>query len=321
MDESRKMSVRGSGNPQDHSTHAAPAKKRKRGASPKDAGRIPVSKTYKIYIDGKFPRTESGRYYPLQDSDGSTIANVCRSSRKDFREAVVAARKAFGPWSTASAYLRGQILYRLGEMLEGRKEQFHAELMLQGASRNRAQSEVAASIDRLVYYAGWADKYQQIFSSVNPVSSSHFNFSVLEPTGVVSILVPESHSLLGMISNIAPAIVGGNTCVALASESQPLCAVSFAEVLHASDVPAGVANVLTGYREELAEQFASHMDVNAVVYCEANDDSRLIQELAANNIKRVIGRAGGNLASTSAQGPYLIKETQETKTTWHPIGT
>ncbi len=283
--------------------------------------RVPVAKTYKIYIDGKFPRTESGRYFALENADGDVIANICRGSRKDFRNSVVAARTAFAGWSAASAYLRGQILYRIAEMLEGRSEQFVTELILQGESKRRAQKEVEASIDRLIYYAGWSDKYQQIFSSVNPVSSSHFNFSVLEPTGVVAVLAPDDSGLLGLVSNIAPVIVGGNTCVVLASEQMPLGAVSFAEVLHASDVPAGVVNILTGFRKELTEQFASHMDVNAVVYCDGDsDDAKEIQEQAADNIKRVVDRVDTDWGDESAQNPYLIKQTQETKTTWHPIG-
>ena len=283
--------------------------------------RVPVDKTYKIYIDGKFPRTESGRYFALEDADGVVIANICRGSRKDFRNSVVAARTAFAGWSAASAYLRGQILYRIAEMLEGRSEQFVAELMLQGESKRHAQKEVEASIDRLIYYAGWSDKYQQIFSSVNPVSSSHFNFSVLEPTGVVALLAPDDSGLLGLVSNLAPVIVGGNTCVVLASEQMPLCAVSFAEVLHASDVPAGVVNILTGFRDELTEHFASHMDVNAVVYCDGDaEGAKQIQEQAANNIKRVIARVDTDWGEASAQNPYLIRQTQETKTTWHPIG-
>lgn len=285
------------------------------------AARVPVVKTYKIYIDGKFPRTESGRYFPLTGSDGAALANVCRGSRKDFRNSVVAARNAVAGWSAASAYLRGQVLYRIAEMLEGRAEQFVGELVVQGSSKRKAQAEVTAAIDRLVYYAGWADKYQQLFSAVNPVSSSHFNFSVLEPTGVVALIAPDSTGLLGLISNIAPIIVGGNTCVVLASEQQPLCAVSFAEVLHASDVPAGVVNILTGFREELTDQFASHMDVNAVIYCDGdNEVARSIQRSAADNIKRVIPRIDTNWSSDSAQHPYLIQDTQEVKTTWHPIG-
>lgn len=286
------------------------------------AKRVPIAKTYKIYIDGKFPRTESGRYFSLRDKKDNVIANVCRGSRKDFRNSVVAARKAQASWSKASAYLRGQILYRIAEMLEGRREQFIAELSLQSSTARAAVNEVDSAIDRLIYFAGWADKYQQVFSAVNPVSSSHFNFSVLEPTGVVSILAPDDSSLLGLISNVAPAIAGGNTCVVLASESKPLCAVSFAEVLHASDVPGGVVNILTGFRSELGDQFASHMDVNAVVYCDGGKKTaRSVQELAAENVKRVIARTRIDWSKADAQHPYLIRDTQEVKTTWHPIGT
>lgn len=284
--------------------------------------RIAVAKTYKIYIGGKFPRTESGRYFALEDKNGNVIANMCRSSRKDFRNSVVVARKAQPGWAKASAYLRGQVLYRIGEMLEGRREQFVAEIVLQGATQRAAEKEVDSSIDRLIYFAGWADKYQQVFSAVNPVSSSHFNFSVLEPTGVVAMLAPDESSLLGLISNVAPIIVGGNACVVLASESKPLCAVSFAEVLHAADVPGGVVNILTGFRSELTEHFASHMDVNAIVYCDGGKRvATTVQQLAANNIKRVIARARVDWAKTDADNPYLIRDTQEVKTTWHPIGT
>ncbi|NQV85604.1 MAG: aldehyde dehydrogenase family protein [Woeseiaceae bacterium] len=282
--------------------------------------RIAVAKTYKIYIGGKFPRTESGRYFTLEDKKGKVIANMCRGSRKDFRNAVVAARNAQTGWAKTSAYLRGQILYRIAEMLEGRREQFIAEIKLQGATQRAAETEVDQSIDRLIYFAGWTDKYQQIFSAVNPVSSSHFNFSVLEPTGVVSILAPDDTSLLGLIANVAPAIAGGNTCVVLASESKPLSAVSFAEVLHASDVPGGVVNILTGFRAELTEHFASHMDVNAVIYCDGSKAvAKTVQVLAADNIKRVIARNQVDW-SGDAENPYLIRDTQEVKTTWHPIG-
>ena len=298
---------------------AATSKPRANGGN--GAGqRLPVAKTYKLYVDGRFPRSESGRYYPLERGS-RVIANVCRASRKDFRDAVVAARNAVAGWSQASAYLRGQMLYRAAEMLEGRSEQFVSELELQGATRTRAAVEVAATIDRLVYYAGWADKYQQVFSSVNPVATSHFNFSMLEPTGVVAILAPETTGLLGLVSNVAPAIAGGNTCVVLASRSLPLAAVSLGEVLQASDIPAGVVNVLTGWREELAEQFASHMDVNAVVCCEADPGvARRIQLAAADNIKRVVIRDGLDWFADESQNPYLIRDTQETKTTWHPVG-
>ena len=283
--------------------------------------RLPVAKTYKIYIDGKFPRTESGRYFPLTDRRKKVIANVCRSSRKDFRNAVVAARKAQPGWAAQSAYLRGQILYRIAEMLEGRRDQFISELVLQGATARAAEKEVDASIDRLIYFAGWADKYQQVFSAVNPVSSSHFNFSVLEPVGVVAIIAPDDDGLIGLVTNIATTIVGGNTCVVLASESRPLSAVSFAEVLHASDVPGGVVNILTGFRQELTTQFASHMDVNTIVYGETDEaTSRRIQMLAADNVKRVVARGAIEWIGDAAENPYLIRETQEVKTTWHPIG-
>jgi acyl-CoA reductase-like NAD-dependent aldehyde dehydrogenase len=284
------------------------------------SSRVPVAKTYKIYIDGKFPRTESGRYIALRDSKDKVIANLCRSSRKDFRNAMVAARKAQPGWGRTSAYLRGQILYRIAEMLEGRAEQFITELSLQGSTRRGATKEVEAAIDRLIYYAGWSDKYQQVFSSVNPVSSSHFNFSLLEPTGVVAIIAPDESGLIGLVSNLAPAIVGGNTCVLLASESRPLSAVSFAEVLHASDVPAGIVNILTGLRAELTAQFASHMDVNAVAYTDGAV-AKNVQELAAENIKRVIARQDIDWMSDKAANPYLIRDTQEVKTTWHPVGT
>jgi acyl-CoA reductase-like NAD-dependent aldehyde dehydrogenase len=287
----------------------------------KSNGRLAVAKTYKIYIDGKFPRTESGRYFALKDGKGNVVANVCRSSRKDFRNAVVAARKAQAAWADTTAYLRGQILYRIAEMLEGRREQFVAELRAQGVASRAAEKETDASIDRLIYFAGWADKYQQIFSSVNPVNSSHFNFSVLEPTGVVSILAPGDSGLLGLISNVAPVIVGGNTCVVLASESLPLAAVSFAEVVHASDVPAGVVNLLTGFRSELTGHFASHMDVNAVIYCDGDRKlAKAVQTAAADNIKRVVPRTNLDWSKADLQHPYLIRDTQEVKTTWHPIG-
>jgi len=284
--------------------------------------RLPVAKTYKIFIGGKFPRTESGRYFALEDHKGAVIANMCRSSRKDFRNSVVAARQAQSGWAAASAYLRGQIIYRIAEILEGRKAQFVEELMLQGNALRAAEREAEESIDRLIYYAGWADKYQQLFSAVNPVNSSHFNFSVLEPTGVVSMIAPNDSGLIGLVSNIASVIVGGNTCIVLASEEQPLCAVSFAEVLQASDVPSGVVNILTGFRSELTEQFASHMDVNAIVYCDGGKKAaRTIQTLAADNIKRVISRQRVNWMLSKSASPYEIRDTQEVKTTWHPIGT
>lgn len=283
--------------------------------------RLDVMKTYKLFIDGKFPRTESGRYYVLNNSEGELLANICQSSRKDFREAIVAARKAQHGWASKSAYNKGQILYRIAEMLESRRAQFIDELISQGYSSALAQAEVNLSVDRLVYYAGWSDKYQQVFSSVNPVESSHFNFSVPEPTGVVAILSPEEYGLIGIISAIAPAIVGGNTVVILASAEKPLSSITFAEVLHSSDVPAGVVNILTGYRSELLPHFANHMDVNAVVYCGNNAaEITSIQELASLNVKRPLIYTENNWMKEESQNPYRIMDLQEIKTTWHPIG-
>lgn len=284
------------------------------------SSRLEVLKTYKIYIGGQFPRTESGRYYIPVNAGGKKLANVCLSSRKDFRDAVLAARGVVGGWSGRAAFNRGQILYRMAEMLEGRRAQFIEELMLQDASRKKAEKEVDLSIDRLIYYAGWCDKYQQIFSSVNPVASSHFNFSVPEPTGVVAIIAPQSDSLLGLVSVIAPVITGGNTCVVLASETKPLCAVTFAEVLNSSDLPGGVVNILTGKPAELASWFVDHMDVNATIYCENNSDiKKLMREKSATNLKRLYFYDGINWEKPEGQSPYFILDTQEIKTTWHPI--
>ncbi|GAB4193039.1 MAG: aldehyde dehydrogenase family protein [Phycisphaeraceae bacterium] len=283
--------------------------------------RLGVLKTYKLYIGGKFPRTESGRYYKLTSPSGEVLANLCQASRKDFREAVVAARSAHEKWSAATAYNRGQVLYRVAEMLEGRSAQFATELVHMGAEPEQARAEVACAIDRMVYYAGWCDKYQQVFSSVNPVASSHFNFSIPEPVGVVSILAPEESGLAGLVSVIAPVIASGNACVVLASQRKALSAITLAEVLHTSDLPGGVVNLLTGDRGELLEHFASHMDVNAVVYC--GDDSAQIEQLrnhATGNLKRAVIRNRTDWLSDEAQGPYEILDTVEIKTTWHPIG-
>jgi len=282
--------------------------------------RLEILKTYKIYIGGQFPRTESGRFYPLKNKTGDVLANICQSSRKDFRNAVVAARGAFGGWSGRAAFNRSQILYRIAEMLEGRKEQFISELMLQGLTEKAAKEEVSLSVDRLVYYAGWCDKFQAVFSSVNPVASSHFNFSVPEPTGVVAIIAPEESSLLGLVTAIAPVISGGNTCIVLASESKPLCAVTFAEVLNSSDLPGGVVNILTGSSEELHSHFSSHMDVNAMTYYRKNkNEIKTIKENASLNVKRIFIYDKLDLVSDKAQNPYLILDNQEIKTTWHPI--
>ncbi len=281
--------------------------------------RLEVLKTYKIFIGGQFPRTESGRYYKPLDSKGKALANICLSSRKDVRNAVVAARKAFGPWSERAAFNRGQILYRIAEMLEGRQAQFVDELMRQGSSKVSATNEVNLSIDRIVYYAGWCDKYNQVVSSVNPVSSSHFNFSSLEPMGVVGIVAEQSTSLIGLVSLILPAICGGNSTVVLASEKLPLCAVTFAEVIHSSDVPAGVINILTGSPEEMAVTLASHMDVNALITSNLESQfSNKLSLLSVDNLKRKFDYEV-NWVEKEKQALHYISDLQEIKTTWHPI--
>ena len=282
--------------------------------------RLEILKTYKIYIGGQFPRTESGRYYVATNGNGDKLANMCLCSRKDFRDAAVAARSAYGGWSARAAFNRGQILYRIAEMLEGRKAQFIDELIKQDATAAQAEAEVNLSIDRLIYYSGWCDKFQQIFSSVNPVASSHFNFSATEPTGVVAAIAPQNSSLIGLVSVIAPIITGGNSCIVLASSSKPLCAVTFAEVLNSSDVPGGVVNILTGKVSELLPFFADHMDVNSTVYCE-NDlaNQQLIKEKSALNVKRVVIYDKVEWMTDAAQSPYFIMDFQEIKTTWHPI--
>jgi hypothetical protein len=271
--------------------------------------RLEVLKTYKIYIGGQFPRTESGRYYIPMNVAGKKLANVCLCSRG-----------AVSGWSGRAAFNRGQILYRMAEMLEGRKAQFIDELIQQDATKAKAEKEVTLAIDRLIYYAGWCDKYQQLFSAVNPVASSHFNFSVPEPMGVVAVIAPQSDSLLGLVSVIAPVIAGGNTCVVLASENKPLCAVTFSEVLHSSDLPGGVVNILTGKPAELAPWMADHMDVNATIYCE-NDSSvqKMMREKSALNLKRIFFYNKVNWYGNEGQSPYFIMDTQEIKTTWHPV--
>lgn len=283
--------------------------------------RLEVLKTYKIYVGGKFSRSESERTYKVEDLKGNHIANACRCTRKDVRDAVVAARSAFAVWSGRSAYNRGQILYRIAEMLEGRKNQFVNELELLGMKKKNARNEVALSIDRLIYYAGWTDKISQVFGTVNPVASSHFNFSMPEPTGVVGILGPDESPLLSIISLIAPVIASGNTCVAMASTINPLSAVSFGEVLHASDVPGGVVNILTGYRDEIVENLTSHMDVNAIFNAVDNPEVRKqIDENASISVKRVKHYAQSDWSDEKHETPYLILHFMETKTTWHPVG-
>ena len=282
---------------------------------------LDIKKTYKLYIDGKFSRTESGRYLQWVNPKKNQTINFCRASRKDFRNAVQASRNAFNNWNNFSGYNRGQILYRIAEMLDSRKEQFISELIFQGNSKKQSVQELRMSIDRLIYYAGWSDKFQQIFSRVNPVSTPHYNFSAPEATGVVSIIAPKNSYLLGFISVIVPAVVGGNTVVVLASENNPLCAISFSEVLHSSDVPKGVINILSGFSNELVNHFSSHMDVNAIVNCGSDlKDSELIKRNSSLNVKRVFDYGSIDWMDPDSQDPYLIMDCQEIKTTWHPIG-
>jgi len=280
--------------------------------------RVEVLKTYKIYIGGKFPRTESGRFYKVLNKAEKPIANVCLSSRKDVRNAVQAARKAQGSWQERAAFNRGQVLYRIAEMLEGRRAQFVEELMLEDYTKKEAQTEVDNSIDRIVYYAGWCDKFNQVASSVNPVSSSHFNFSSYEPMGVIGIMAVKSSGLLGLVSMLMPVIAGGNSCVIIASEDKPLCAVTLAEVLNSSDVPGGVVNILTGHMDELWSPLSSHMDVNGISTDVRNKYITKVQLASVDNLKRV--RVYSNdFSLMQEQGIQFITDFQELKTTWHPI--
>jgi acyl-CoA reductase-like NAD-dependent aldehyde dehydrogenase len=283
--------------------------------------RLAVRKTYKLYIGGAFPRSESGRSYVVTDHQGGFWANAAMASRKDARDAVVAARKAFPGWSAATAYNRGQVLYRVAELLEGRRAQFAAEVRgAEGLGARQAEAVVDAAVDRWVWYAGWADKIAQVHGTSNPVAGPFFNFSVPEPTGVVAVIAPEASSLLGFVSVVAPAVVTGNTVVALASERCPLPAVSLTEVLATSDVPGGVINVLTGRTAEVAPWLASHMDVNAIDLTGAPPG--LAGELAvaaAENLKRVVRPAAGDWTQTP--GLHRMLAYLETKTVWHPAGT
>ena len=283
------------------------------------SNRINVSKTYKIFIGGKFLRTESGRYYKLEVKN-KFIANICLSSKKDLRNAVVASRNAFDVWSRFSAYNRSQILYRIAEMMEGRKVQFIEEIILQGINSTTAKKEINTSIDRIIYYAGWADKINQVFGSINPIASSHFNFSLFEPMGVVGIVLPETPSILGLVSMLCPVILSGNTAVLISSESIPLSAVTFAEVLLNSDVPNGCVNILTGKKIELIPHLTKHMDVNAIFL--NNDDKEFQKNIeldAASNLKRVILSSGIGWTGNVSENPYIVTNFMETKTTWHPI--
>jgi acyl-CoA reductase-like NAD-dependent aldehyde dehydrogenase len=283
--------------------------------------RIAVWKTYKLYIGGAFPRSESGRSYVVTDHQGGFAANAAMASRKDARDAVAAARKAFPGWSAATAYNRGQVLYRVAELLEGRRAQFVTEISAaEGLAPQAAEAVVDAAVDRWVWYAGWSDKIAQVRGAANPVAGPYFNFSLPEPTGVVALIAPQESTLLGLVSVIAPAVVGGNTVVVLASERGPLPAVTLSEVLATSDVPGGVVNVLTGRTAEIAPWLASHMDVNAIDLAGAPDE--LADDLvlaAAENLKRVIRAAGGDWTATPALDRMLA--CLETKTVWHPAST
>ena len=286
--------------------------------------RLNVRKTYKLYINGEFPRTESGRFYRVQGKGGALLANACRGSRKDLRNAVQAARKAFSGWSGKTAYNRGQILYRIAEVCESRAGELTDELKRQGSSSAEARKEIDRVIDRWVYYAGWSDKYPQIIGSVNPVAGPYYNFTVPEPTGVVGVVAPEEPSLLGLVSRIAPAIVGGNTVVAITSESRPLAAITLGEVFQTSDVPGGVVNLISGLKSELVPWLAAHMDVNAIdATGVAADALANVQKSAAENVKRFVRFDGDEIGWTDerrSQSPYAIFDFQEMKTVWHPIG-
>ncbi|WP_371546389.1 aldehyde dehydrogenase family protein [Streptomyces sp. NBC_00554] len=285
-----------------------------------EQNRLSVFKTYKLYVGGKFPRSESGRVYEVTDSKGKWLANAPLSSRKDARDAVVAARKAFGGWSGATAYNRGQVLYRVAEMLEGRKDQFVREVAdSEGLSKSKAAAVVDAAIDRWVWYAGWTDKIAQVIGGANPVAGPYFNLSTPEPTGVVTVLAPQESSFLGLVSVIAPVIATGNTVIVIASEKSPLPALSLGEVLATSDLPGGVVNVLSGRTAEIATPLAAHQDVNAIDL--AGADEVLAKELeiaAADNLKRVLRPQAVDYSETP--GIERLTAFLETKTVWHPTG-
>ncbi|WP_171164109.1 aldehyde dehydrogenase family protein [Streptomyces sp. I05A-00742] len=282
--------------------------------------RLSVLKTYKLFVGGKFPRSESGRVYEVTDSKGNWLANAPLSSRKDGRDAVVAARKAFSGWSGATAYNRGQILYRVAEMLEGRRDQFVAEVAdAEGLTKAKAAAQVDAAIDRWVWYAGWTDKIAQIAGGTNPVAGPFFNVSSPEPTGVVAVVAPQESSFLGLVSVIAPVIAAGNTVVVIASEKAPLPALSLGEVLATSDVPGGVVNVLSGRAAEIAPSLAAHQDVNAIDLAGADAElATALEVAAADNLKRVLRPQAVDWAATPGTGRLMAF--LETKTVWHPTG-
>ena len=280
--------------------------------------RLSVRKTYKLYVGGAFPRSESGRSYTVNDAKGGFLANASRASRKDVRDAVVAARKAQSGWAARTPYNRGQILYRVAEMLEGRREQFTEELRSTGLSKPAARTEVDAAVDRWVWYAGWADKIAQVTGTANPVSGPFFNFSTPEPAGVIGIVAPDG-PLLGLVSVLAPVIAVGNTSVLVAAEPSPLPAITLGEVLATSDLPGGVVNILTGHRAELAPWLASHMDVNGLDLTGVSGDlATECEQAAAENLKRVLRPA--QYTWTDDPGTIRMTTFLETKTVWHPVG-
>ena len=281
---------------------------------------LAVPKTYKLYLGGKFPRSESGRTYPLRDADGALLANAARASRKDARDAVVAARKGFAAWSGATPYNRGQVIYRIAEMLDGRRAEFIELLRRGGAGASAAGSEVDASVDRLVHYAGWTDKLPAVLGSSNPISGPYFSYSAPEPTGVVAALAPTGAPLLGLVSVIAPIVAGGNACVVVAAESDAYVAVTFGEVLATSDVPAGVVNLLTGSSAEIAPHLAAHADVNALDLTGAEAELATELERAASETVKRVYRPKGTPDFTAAPGTSRLRAFLEIKTVWHPTG-
>lgn len=287
--------------------------------------RKPVLKTYKLFINGAFPRSESGHFYPVRHPKMGLLANAALASRKDLRDAVAAARRAFPGWSGKTAYNRGQILYRVAEMVEARKQEFVDQIVsLTGVTRGAGLREVVSSVDRLIWYAGWADKYQQIFGSSNPVAMPYFNFTMPEPTGVVGVIAAEGLSLLPLVSQVSSTIVSGNTAVVLASEKYPLTAITFAEALATSDVPGGVVNILTGNKNDLIPWLAGHMDVNAIQSADITGEQfKEMQLSGTENVKRIVAPKPISTAAwftDAAQSPYWISELTEYKTTWHPVG-
>ncbi len=285
--------------------------------------RLPVTKTPKVYVGGAFIRSESARVYPIKDASGAFFANIPQCTRKDLRNAVEAAAKAGPGWAKRTAYNRGQIIYRLAEMIEARQADLADALALGGASKAAARKEITATVDRLIHYAGWADKYEQVLGNVNPVASPHFNFTVTEPMGIIGLLAPEEAPLLALVSLIAPAITAGNTVVALASTSQPYPAIVLGEMLATSDLPGGVVNLLTGYRKEMVPTFATHTHLRAVAGVANAEERKAIKLAAAESVKRVKltkTEEPADWFSDKAQGLYELRDFLEFKTTWHPVG-